>query len=81
MKDACIHPATNKPYIKSAIGGRDNSPSGYQRGMTHAFVMEFENEADQHYYLTQDSSHTGLVQYIRDAVEGVQLIDFIPGRW
>lgn len=30
MKDACIHPATNRPYIKSAIGGRDTSPEGYQ---------------------------------------------------
>lgn len=26
LKDDCMHPTTNKPYIKSSIGGRNNSP-------------------------------------------------------
>lgn len=49
--------------------------------MTHAFLMEFENAEDQKYYLKMDPSHTELAQYIRDAVEGIQIMDFIPGQW
>lgn len=25
----CLHPQTQKPYIKSAIGGKNNSPEGH----------------------------------------------------
>ena len=30
LKDTCIHPTTQKPYVKSYGGGRDNSPEGHQ---------------------------------------------------
>ena len=30
LKDTCMHPASNKPYIVSASGGVDNSPEGAQ---------------------------------------------------
>jgi hypothetical protein len=30
LKDQCLHPTTNKPYVKSAVGGSDNSPEGLQ---------------------------------------------------
>merc|ERR1711939_998085 len=30
LKDTCIHPTTQKPYVKSYGGGRDNSPEGLQ---------------------------------------------------
>ncbi|POR32642.1 Uncharacterized protein TPAR_07156 [Tolypocladium paradoxum] len=30
LKDACLHPSTASPYIKSAVGGRDNSIEGLQ---------------------------------------------------
>lgn len=30
LKDSCVHPETKKPYVKSGIGGKDNSPEGYQ---------------------------------------------------
>lgn len=30
LKDNCIHPTSNNPYIKSASGGTDNSPEGFQ---------------------------------------------------
>ena len=30
LKDSCIHPTSNKPYIISASGGTDNSPEGIQ---------------------------------------------------
>lgn len=28
LKDTCIHPETNKPYLKSYGGGSNNSPEG-----------------------------------------------------
>lgn len=30
LKDTCIHPTTQKPYVKSYGGGKDNSPEGHQ---------------------------------------------------
>lgn len=30
LKDKCIHPTSQKPYIKSFTGGKDNSPEGLQ---------------------------------------------------
>lgn len=26
LKDKCVHPETKKPYIKTAMGGKENSP-------------------------------------------------------
>ena len=30
LKDRCISATTNKPYVKSIVGGLDNSPEGNQ---------------------------------------------------
>lgn len=30
LKEQCLHPATNKPYLKSLRAGKDNSPEGWQ---------------------------------------------------
>lgn len=30
LKDTCIHPTTQKPYIKASSGGIDNSIEGIQ---------------------------------------------------
>ena len=30
LRDKCLHPTTQKPYVKSSVGGRDNSPEGHQ---------------------------------------------------
>lgn len=30
LKETCIHPTANKPYILSLKGGKDNSPEGMQ---------------------------------------------------
>jgi len=29
LKDKCLHPTTQKPYVKSASGGKNNSPEGH----------------------------------------------------
>lgn len=28
LKDQCLHPTTKTPYVKSGIGGKQNSPEG-----------------------------------------------------
>lgn len=30
LQTACLHPTTNKPYVKAIIGGKDNSSEGRQ---------------------------------------------------
>lgn len=37
LKDKCISVTTNKPYVKSIVGGSDNSPEGNQVPKTCRF--------------------------------------------
>lgn len=30
LKDTCLHPSSQRPYIKASTGGADNSPEGAQ---------------------------------------------------
>ncbi|KAK2478257.1 hypothetical protein H9L39_10745 [Fusarium oxysporum f. sp. albedinis] len=57
LKDQCIHPTSNKPYILSLQGGKDNSPEGMQNGITHGFVATFESAEDRDYYVKTDPAH------------------------
>ncbi|KAF8861030.1 stress responsive A/B barrel domain protein [Acephala macrosclerotiorum] len=79
LKDECLHPTTNKPYVKMAIGGKQNSPEGLAAGITHAFVEEFENEEDRKYYLETDPAHLAFVKSIGAVVKKAQVVDFTPG--
>ncbi|KAK2752801.1 hypothetical protein FQN55_005933 [Onygenales sp. PD_40] len=79
LKDSCIHPTHQKPYIKTSIGGRDNSIEGLQDGITHAFVVEFENVEDRDYYVNKDPAHLAFVGGLGDAIQKVQVIDFTNG--
>lgn len=81
LRDQCIHPQTQKPYVKMGIGGRDNSPEGLQGGITHAFVSEFENEQDREYYLHKDPAHLAFVSGLDGIVSKAQVIDFTPGTF
>ena len=104
LKDQCMHPSTNKPYLKTSVGGKDNSPEGIQvgipnhspfqrrpvldfyllnfwilkHGITHGFVVEFENIEDRDYYVTTDPVHQRFVKSIGEVVEKAQVIDFTP---
>ncbi|KAK4101020.1 dabb-domain-containing protein [Parathielavia hyrcaniae] len=62
LKDNCIHPTSNVPYIKSLKAGKDNSPEGLQNGMTHGFVVEFESAEDRDYYVEEDPVHKAFVK-------------------
>ncbi|KAJ9219107.1 hypothetical protein DTO271D3_5742 [Paecilomyces variotii] len=79
LKDQCIHPSTQKPYILSLKGGTDNSPERLQGGMTHAFIMEFANTEDRDYYVQKDPIHLGFIKVAGEILEKTQIVDFIDG--
>ncbi|KAJ5782626.1 hypothetical protein N7457_004400 [Penicillium paradoxum] len=79
LKDNCLHPSSQKPYIKSASGGKDNSPEGIQNGITHAFVVEFASAEDRDYYVQSDPVHQGFIKSLDGLVEKAQVIDFTNG--
>ncbi|KAK1144827.1 hypothetical protein N8T08_004840 [Aspergillus melleus] len=79
LKDNCIHPTSQKPYIRSLSGGLDNSPEGIQHGITHAFVAEFASVEDRDYYVHEDPAHLAFVKSVGEVLERAQVIDFAPG--
>ncbi|KJK67721.1 Stress responsive A/B Barrel Domain [Aspergillus parasiticus SU-1] len=79
LKDNCLHPSSQKPYIRTSSGGIDNSPEGIQHGITHAFVVEFASAADRDYYVKEDPIHQEFVKSLGGVIEKVQAIDFTPG--
>lgn len=42
LKDNCLNPETQKPYLKSVIGGKDNSVEGIQVLLPVSCVLENE---------------------------------------
>lgn len=79
LKTNCVHPETGKNYIKSAVGGKENSSEGLQNGITHVFVSEFESEEDRAYYISKDPAHLAFVQSLGTVVAKAQAVDFTPG--
>ncbi|KAI1371960.1 dabb-domain-containing protein [Hypoxylon crocopeplum] len=81
LETNCIHPTTQKTYLKVIGGGRDNSPEALQNDMTYAFILQFENEEDRKYYLEKDPAHLEFGASIKDIIEKVQVVDFTPGAF
>ncbi|OCK92033.1 uncharacterized protein K441DRAFT_571624 [Cenococcum geophilum 1.58] len=81
LRDKCLHPTTQKPYVKSSVGGRDNSPEGHQGGFSHGFVSEFENEEDRKYYLEKDPEQLAFVKSLEGIIQNVRVVDFEPGKF
>lgn len=48
-------------------------------GITHAFIMEFENAKDRDYYVHQDPAHLAFLKSLDGLVEKVQAVDFTDG--
>ncbi|PCG93332.1 Dimeric alpha-beta barrel [Penicillium occitanis (nom. inval.)] len=76
LKDNCLHPSSQKPYIKASSGGIDNSIEEIQNGITHAFVVEFANQEDRDYYVQKDPAHQEFIKSLDGVIEKVQVIDF-----
>ncbi|KAK4507093.1 hypothetical protein PRZ48_000827 [Zasmidium cellare] len=81
LQDKCVHPQTNKPYVKSYGGGRDTSPEGLQGAFSHGFVSEFQNEEDRKYYLEKDPAHLEFVKSLDGIIQNVRVVDFEPGKF
>ncbi|KAI1208444.1 dabb-domain-containing protein [Annulohypoxylon truncatum] len=81
LKDGCIHATSNKPYIKSLTGGKDNSPEGVQHGITHAFVAEFESLEDRDYYVNTDPFHAEFKTFAGPFIEKVIVVDYSEGEF
>ncbi|PGH30466.1 hypothetical protein GX50_06757 [[Emmonsia] crescens] len=79
LKENCIHPTHQKPYIRNAMGGKDNSAEGFQNGFTHAFVTEFETVEDRDYYTKKDPAHLAFVGSLSAIMEKVHVMDFTDG--
>lgn len=45
LRSACIHPATNEPYVKSIVGGKDNSPEGLQVNLLLSLGFNYHRRA------------------------------------
>lgn len=52
-----------------------------QNGFTHAFIVEFQSEEDRDHYLKSDPAHSEFVGTLTDVIDGVQVVDFEPGRY
>ncbi|KAJ6497751.1 stress responsive A/B barrel domain-containing protein [Mycena sanguinolenta] len=81
LKEGCLHPETQRPYIKSLTGGKDNSPEGLQNGIQYAFVVEFETTADRDYYVATDPTHQAFVKSIGTIVEKIIVVDYNVGQF
>ncbi|KAH8891426.1 hypothetical protein GQ53DRAFT_746541 [Thozetella sp. PMI_491] len=81
LKDSCIHPTNDAPYILSLKGGKDNSPEGLQNGITHGFVVEFASTEDRDYYVKIDPSHQAFIRSLGGLVDKVIVVDFITGQF
>ncbi|TVY39301.1 Stress-response A/B barrel domain-containing protein HS1, partial [Lachnellula cervina] len=79
LKDQCIHPTTNKPYVTAGMGGKENSPEDLSGGLTHIFVLEFESLEDEMYYLKKDPAHLAFVKTLDGLLKKAQVVDFTPG--
>ncbi|KAK4043872.1 stress responsive A/B barrel domain-containing protein [Parachaetomium inaequale] len=81
LKEHCLAPNSNYPYIKSITGGRDNSNEKLQHGATHAFVVQFGNMDDRNYYITHDPVHQAFKKDIEPLVEKTTVLDFTNGKF
>ncbi|KIW41474.1 uncharacterized protein PV06_07029 [Exophiala oligosperma] len=76
LKNTCIHPTSNTPYIVSSSGGADNSPEGVQGGLTHGFVVEFASSEDRDYYVSKDPAHQAFIKKNGPRFDDVRVIDY-----
>ncbi|RYO92358.1 hypothetical protein DL764_008146 [Monosporascus ibericus] len=76
LKNSCVHPASQKPYIKSLTGGPDNSPEGMQAGIQYGFVAEFENPGDRDFYVAEDKAHQAFKDSLSGTLEKVIVVDY-----
>ncbi|CAO2651252.1 Nn.00g095490.m01.CDS01 [Neocucurbitaria sp. VM-36] len=81
LKDQCIHPTSQKNYILSSSGGKNNSPEGNSGGSNHGFVVEFASAEDRDYYVDKDPAHQEFIKFVLPLVQGARVVDYEPGKF
>ncbi|KAH8599407.1 hypothetical protein B0O99DRAFT_669332 [Bisporella sp. PMI_857] len=81
LKESCIHPTSQEPYILESSGGKDNSPEGLQDGLSHGFVVKFASERDRDYYVKEDPVHQTFVKSLDGLIEKVTVVDYEQGNF
>lgn len=62
--------------IYHLLHSRSNQTQG---GLTHGFVVNFENVEDRDYYVKKDPAHQAFVKSIGDIIASARVVDFEPG--
>ncbi|KAF4120592.1 Dabb [Geosmithia morbida] len=79
LRNQCIHPTSNSPYLLSLKAGKDHSEAGLQDGITHGFVLEFSSTEDRDYYMSRDPAHSAFEKVIGELISKVIVVDFTDG--
>ncbi|KAJ4318626.1 hypothetical protein N0V94_004331 [Neodidymelliopsis sp. IMI 364377] len=80
LQHKCLGASSQKPYIKSFSGGRNNSSEGHAGPFTHGFVVEFESEEDRDYYVSKDPAHQDFIKFAGELLQNVKVLDYEPGK-
>lgn len=78
LKDSCLK--DGKPYMLSMRMGKNTSWENFGKGMTHAFVLEFKDEADRDYYLLHDHVHRAFSAKAGPLIEDSVVVDLRDGE-
>ncbi|KAJ4369160.1 hypothetical protein N0V83_006244 [Neocucurbitaria cava] len=81
LKEQCIRPTSQKPYILSSSGGKNNSPEGHSGGLNHGFVVEFASAEDRDYYVNKDPAHQDFIKFVLPLIQGARIVDYEPGKF
>ncbi len=65
------------PGILGFEHGQNNSPEGLAKGLTHAFLVTFENAAARDAYLPHPA-HKAFVERLGPSLDDVLVIDYTP---
>ncbi|KAB2571892.1 hypothetical protein BFW01_g8175 [Lasiodiplodia theobromae] len=79
LQQQCLHPLTGRPYMLSMRMGKNRSWEPFNKGMTHAFVLEFASQDDLDYYLTKDPVHLAFSRAAHPLIEDSVVVDIRDG--
>lgn len=78
LKDSCLK--NGKPYMISLRMGKNTSWENFGKGMTHAFMLEFKDEADRDFYLLHDQVHRAFSAKAGPLIEDSVVVDLKDGE-
>jgi hypothetical protein len=67
------------PTIADFEFGTNNSPEGFNDGLTHCFFVTFKSEKDRDAYLPHPA-HKAFVEVLRPHLEKAVVVDYIAGK-